>query len=299
MKKEVQIGLVGIIAILMLIFGMNYLKGVNMFKPSSYYYVEFTDINGLATSSPVFASGYKVGLVRDIQYNHANPGHVVVAVELDKGMRIPTGSSGELVTEMLGTVKMNLKLQLNSTDYCQPGDTLPGTVNNGLMGVAEGMMPKVEQLMPKMDSILHSLNQLLANPALAATLENTERLTSNLDITTRQLNKLMQNELPQITGRLITITDNFSVISENLKGIDYADTFSKIDSTLYNVQVLTQKLNSKDNTVGLLFNDPTLYNNLSATTAHAASLLEDLKAHPKRYVHFSLFGKKDKTDKAK
>ncbi|MBQ8770533.1 MAG: MCE family protein [Bacteroides sp.] len=297
MKKEVKIGIIGIAALAMLFFGINYLKGVRMFHASSYYYVEYTDINGLATSSPVFASGYKVGLVREIQYNHANPGHVVVEVELDKGMQIPKGSTGELVTEMLGTVKMNLKLNLQSKEYCQPGDTLPGIVNNGLMGVAEGIMPKVEQLMPKMDSILNSLNQLLANPALRGTLENTERLTANLDVTTRQLNKLMQNDLPQITGRMITIADNFSTISESLKGINYAETFQKIDSTLQNVQLLTSKLNSKDNTVGLLFNDPTLYNNLSATTANAASLLEDLQAHPKRYVHFSLFGRKDKATK--
>ena len=297
MKKEVKIGIIGIAALAMLFFGINYLKGVRMFHASSYYYVEYTDIDGLATSSPVFASGYKVGLVREIQYNHANPGHVVVEVELDKGMQIPKGSTGELVTEMLGTVKMNLKLNLQSKEYCQPGDTLPGIVNNGLMGVAEGIMPKVEQLMPKMDSILNSLNQLLANPALRGTLENTERLTANLDVTTRQLNKLMQNDLPQITGRMITIADNFSTISESLKGIDYAETFQKIDSTLQNVQLLTSKLNSKDNTVGLLFNDPTLYNNLSATTANAASLLEDLQAHPKRYVHFSLFGRKDKATK--
>ena len=297
MKKEVKIGIIGIAALAMLFFGINYLKGVRMFHASSYYYVEYTDINGLATSSPVFASGYKVGLVREIQYNHANPGHVVVEVELDKGMQIPKGSTGELVTEMLGTVKMNLKLNLQSKEYCQPGDTLPGIVNNGLMGVAEGIMPKVEQLMPKMDSILNSLNQLLANPALRGTLENTERLTANLDVTTRQLNKLMQNDLPQITGRMITIANNFSTISESLKGIDYAETFQKIDSTLQNVQLLTSKLNSKDNTVGLLFNDPTLYNNLSATTANAASLLEDLQAHPKRYVHFSLFGRKDKATK--
>lgn len=297
MKKEVKIGIIGIAALAMLFFGINYLKGVRMFHASSYYYVEYTDINGLATSSPVFASGYKVGLVREIQYNHANPGHVVVEVELDKGMQIPKGSTGELVTEMLGTVKMNLKLNLQSKEYCQPGDTLPGIVNNGLMGVAEGIMPKVEQLMPKMDSILNSLNQLLSNPALRGTLENTERLTANLDVTTRQLNKLMQNDLPQITGRMITIADNFSTISESLKGIDYAETFQKIDSTLQNVQLLTSKLNSKDNTVGLLFNDPTLYNNLSATTANAASLLEDLQAHPKRYVHFSLFGRKDKATK--
>ena len=297
MKKEVKIGLIGIVAIALLIFGINYLKGVRMFQGSSYYYVDYTDINGLAISRPVYASGYKIGLVRDIQYNHANPGHVTVEVELDENMQIPEGSIGELVTDMLGTVKMNLKLNLQCKEYCQPGDTLPGIVNNGLMSVAEGIMPKVEQLVPKMDSILHSLNQLLANPALTATIENTERLTANLDVTARQLNLLMKNDLPQLTGRMVTIADNFTTISENLKTIDYAETFQKIDSTLQSVQLLTSKLNSKDNTVGLLFNDATLYNNLSSTTANAASLLEDLQAHPKRYVHFSLFGRKDKSEK--
>ena len=253
MKKEVKIGIIGIAALALLTFGINYLKGVRLFHASSYYYVDYTDINGLSISSPVFASGYKIGLVRDIQYNHAKPGHVTVEVELDEDMRIPKGSKGELVTEMLGTVKMNLKLNLQSKEYCQPGDTLPGLVNNGLMGVAEGIMPKVEQLMPKMDSILHSLNQLLANPALTATLENTEKLTANLDITTRQLNSLMRNDLPQLTGRMITIADNVTTISENLKSIDYARTFQKIDSTLYNVHLLTNKLNSKDNKLIKLF----------------------------------------------
>lgn len=76
--------------------------------------------------------------------------------------------------------------------------------------------------------------------------------------------------------------------------MDYSAIFQKVDATLANVKMITEKLNSKDNTIGLLFNDPALYNNLNATTENAASLLEDLKAHPKRYVHFSLFGKKDK-----
>lgn len=88
--------------------------------------------------------------------------------------------------------------------------------------------------------------------------------------------------------------DNFVAISGNLKEVDYSAIFQKVDATLANVKMITEKLNSKDNTIGLLFNDPALYNNLNATTENAASLLEDLKAHPKRYVHFSLFGKKDK-----
>ena len=104
----------------------------------------------------------------------------------------------------------------------------------------------------------------------------------------------MSKDIPQLTGKLNTIGDNFVAISGNLKEVDYSAIFQKVDATLANVKMITEKLNSKDNTIGLLFNDPTLYNNLNATTENAASLLEDLKEHPKRYVHFSLFGKKDK-----
>ncbi len=295
MRKEVKIGLIGIAALAMLVFGINYLKGIKMFQAANYYYVEYTNINGLATSSPVFANGFKVGIVRNISYNYAKPGHVTVEVEVDKEMRIPKGSSSELVTEMLGTVKMNLKLNHSATEYLLPGDTLTGVANNGLMGVAEEkLVPQMEQMLPKMDSILSSLNKLLADPALAGTIRNAERLTANLEVTTRQLNGLMQKDLPEITGNLKTIASNFSTISTNLADIDYASVMNQVNATLNNVQLLTDKLNRKDNTVGLLFNDPTLYQNLSATTANAASLLEDLKAHPKRYVHFSLFGKKDK-----
>jgi phospholipid/cholesterol/gamma-HCH transport system substrate-binding protein len=294
MRKEIKIGLMGIVAIGLFIFGLNYLRGISMLESSRSYYVNFTNINGLPTSSPVFANGYKIGIVRDIQYNYKELGSVTVKIELDEEMRIPMGSKGELVTEMLGTVKMNLILNLESQSYLQPGDTLDGFANNGLMGVAETMVPKVEQLLPKMDSILSSLNKLLADPALTQTLHNAEQITANLNVTTHELNKLMKNELPTITGNLTSISENINTITTNLKEVDYASTMKRIDSTLANIQTLTNKLNSKDNTIGLLFNDPTLYQNLSATTANASSLLEDLKAHPKRYVHFSIFGKKDK-----
>lgn len=295
MRKEVKIGLAGIGALLVLFFGINYLKGVNMLKPESYYYVEFTDINGLANSSPVFANGLKVGLVRDIQYNYLKPGHVVVGIDMDEKMRIPKGSYADLVTEMLGTVKINLVLDFNSTTYYAAGDTIQGRANPGIMGVAEKeLLPKVEQMMPKLDSILSSLNQLLADPALKNTLHNAEQLTASLNATSKQLNTLMSKDVPALTGNITTITEDLKQISGNLKNIDYASTFIKVDSTLQNVRLLTDKLNRKDNSLGLLLNDSSLYNNLSATAGNAASLLEDLQAHPKRYVHFSLFGKKDK-----
>ena len=292
--KEVKIGIASIIALGVVVYGINYLKGIRMFKPSSYFYFKYEDVNALAKSSPVFADGFRVGIVSDISYDYNQRGKVVVEVELDKDMRIPKGSTGELVTEMMGGVRMNILLANNPRESYSIGDTIPGTLNNGIMAGAAELMPQIEKMLPKLDSILISLNTILSNPDIPATLKSVRNSTANLEAASGQMRKLMNKDIPQLTGKLNTISDNFVVISSNLKEIDYAATFNKIDSTIHNVQLITQKLNSKDNSIGLLLNDPALYNNLNTTSANAASLLEDLKANPKRYVHFSIFGRKQK-----
>ena len=292
--KEVRIGIAGIIALCILVYGINYLKGINMFKPSSYFYVKFQNVNGLAKSSPVFADGVRVGIVRDIYYDYNQAENVIVEVELDTELRIPKGSSAELVSELMGGVRMNILLANNPREKYAVGDTIPGKLNNGMMESVAALMPQIEQMLPKLDSIMISLNNILNNQSIPATLHSVEKTAANLEVESGQLKVLMGRDIPQLTGKLNTIGDNFITISGNLKEIDYAATFKEIEQTLANVKMVTEKLNSKDNTVGLLLNDPQFYNNLNATTANAASLLEDLKEHPKRYVHFSLFGKKDK-----
>ena len=265
-----------------------------MFKPSSYFYVKFHNVNGLAKSSPVFADGVRVGIVRDIYYDYSQPENVIVEVELDTELRIPKGSSAELVTELMGGVRMNILLANNPREKYAVGDTIPGSLSNGMMESAAALIPQIEKMLPKLDSIMTSLNTILSDQSIPATLHSVEKMTANLEEASGQFKVLMKRDIPQLTGKLNTLGDNFIAISSNLKEIDYANTFKEIEQTLNNVKIITNKLNSKDNTVGLLLNDPQLYNNLNATTANAASLLEDLKEHPKRYVHFSLFGKKDK-----
>ena len=294
LTKEVKIGMAGIVALCVLIYGINYLKGIHLFKPTSYFYVQFQDINGLTKSSPVFADGFRVGIVRALHYDYPRPGNVLAEIEVEPDLRIPKGSTAELVAEMLGGVKMTLLLANNPRERYQVGDTIPGRLNSGMMDQAAKMLPQLEKMMPKLDSILTSLNTLLADPALAATLHNVEDLTASMAGTSRQLQSLMKNDIPQLTAKLNHIGENVEAMTDNLKQIDYAAAMQKVDATLANVRSLTDKLNQPDNTVGLLLNDPALYQNLNATTANAAALLEDLKAHPKRYVHFSLFGKKDK-----
>lgn len=294
LTKEVKIGIASIVAISVLIYGINYLKGIHMFQPSNYFYAHFQNVNGLTKSSPVFADGVRVGIVRNIGYDYTSPGNITVEVELDTELRIPKGSSAELISELMGGVRMNILLANNPREKYNVGDTIPGVFNNGMMESASELMPQIKEMLPKMDSILTSLNTILKSQSIPSSLQSIETTTANLAVTSHQLKNLMSKDIPQLTSKLNKIGDNFVEISNDLNKINYSATFNKIDSTINNVKIITDKLQRKDNTVGLLLNSPDLYNNLNTTATHASALLEDLKSNPKRYVHFSLFGKKDK-----
>lgn len=180
----------------------------------------------------------------------------------------------------------------------QVGDTIPGVVNGGVMDVlAKDFIPAFESMMPKLDSILASLNTLLADGRFDKTLTSVQNTASNLEKTTASLNRMMNSDVPEAIGKLNKIEDNVLVITDNLAGIDFRKTMDEVDKTISNVNEFTAKLNSTDNTIGLLLNDKSLYNNLNSTAENASNLLLDLKENPKRYVHFSVFGKKDSKPK--
>ena len=171
--------------------------------------------------------------MRDIYYDYAKPGNVIVEVELDTELRIPKGSSAELISELMGGVRMNILLANNPREKYAVGDTIPGTLNNGMMESAAKLIPKVEEMLPKLDSILISLNNILGDKSIPATLHSIEKTTANLAVVSSQVKGLMSNDIPQLTSKLNTIGDNFVVISGNLKEVDYAATFKKIDENTY------------------------------------------------------------------
>ena len=300
LTKEVKIALVAIAGVVILFFGMNFLKGLNLFSSTNDYYIEFDDISGLSTSSPIYADGYKVGTVKSVIYDYSNEHPIRVVVGLDNQIRIPKGSSAEIESDLMGNVKVNLLLATNPRERVMPGETISGVMQNGAMGKVAAMVPTIEKMLPKLDSILGSLNTLLADPALAQSLHNVQTITSNLTTSTVELNTLMRTlnkNVPTMMAKANTVLDNTTMLTNNLAALDLASTKQQIDQTLSNVNDVTAKLNSKDGTVGLLLNDPGLYNRLNATVTHADSLMIDLKQHPKRYVHFSVFGRKDKNNK--
>lgn len=293
-SKEVKIGLTGIVALLVLFLGINFLKGVNLFKASNNYYISFSDIKGLAQSSPVYANGYSVGIVHNIIYDYKHPNKVLVEISVNDNLRIPFGSTAQLDAEILGGCTLKLLLAENSTGTYTPGDTIPGSDVKGMMDKAGDMMPQVEQVIARVDSLLFALNRLAADPNLPLILQNAEQMTSQLNAASAQLNTLLKKDVPQLTSKFNVVGDNVVRLTDHLNQIDLQQTVSHLNNTIANLERMSARLNSNDNTVGLLLNDPALYNNLNQTVNSANSLLQDLQQHPKRYVHFSVFGRKDK-----
>lgn len=297
LTKEIKIALVAIVGILVMYFGINFLKGMNLFSTNNAYYMTFDDIQGLGASTPIYADGYKVGTVDGLEYDYKENGPIKVKVDINKDLRIPQGSKAEIVKDLMGNLQVNLLLANNPRERVEPGDVIPGAVNGGMMDKAANLIPVVEKMLPKLDSILTSVNALLADPALAASLHNVETITSNLTVSTRELNTLMaglNKQVPGMIGKANGVLDNTNRLTANLASLDVQGTLNKVNQTLESAHQFTEKLNSNQGSLGLLMNDTKLYDNLTSTMGHADSLVIDLKAHPKRYVHFSVFGRKDK-----
>lgn len=297
LTKEIKIALVAIVGFLILYFGINFLKGMNLFSTNNTYFITFDDIQGLGASTPIYADGYKVGTVDGLEYDYKENGPIKVKVDIIKDLRIPQGSKAEIVKDLMGNLQVNLLLANNPRERVEPGGIIPGAVNGGMMDKAASLVPVVEKMLPKLDSILTSVNALLADPALAASLHNVETITSNLTVSTRELNTLMaglNKQVPGMIGKANGVLDNTNRLTANLASLDVQGTLNKVNQTLESAHQFTEKLNSNQGSLGLLMNDTKLYDNLTSTMGHADSLVIDLKAHPKRYVHFSVFGRKDK-----
>lgn len=297
LTKEIKIALVAVVGILIMYFGINFLKGINLFSTNNAYYMTFDDIQGLGASTPIYADGYKVGTVDKVDYDYSGNGPIKVKADINKDLRIPAGSMAEIEKDIMGNLQVNLLLANNPRERIEPGSVIPGTVNAGMIGKAAQLVPVVEKMLPKLDSILTNVNALLADPAIAASLHHVETITNNLTVSTRELNTLMAGLNKQVPGMIRKangVLDNTNRLTANLADLDVQGTLNRVNATLEGAQKFTDQLNSGKGSLGLLMNDTKLYDNMTSTMSHADSLVIDLKAHPKRYVHFSIFGRKDK-----
>jgi phospholipid/cholesterol/gamma-HCH transport system substrate-binding protein len=289
-SKELIIGLVTVISLVVLYIGVNYLKGINVFKPSNHYYVRMPKVNELQQSSPVYVDGFKIGVVNAIDFRFDNKDFITVQISLDKQMRIETGSYFELKSGLTSGAYLNLHLNKYVGTYCVIGDTLEGLALPGVMDkISETFIPQIENILPRLDSILLGIQTLVNHPALVQSLEHLSASTASLNKSSQQLNHILSGDIRPMLANLNLVTSDLAVFSGKVKQMDLDLTMNKVNSALENINQLSKQLNNKNNSLGLLLNDRSLYNHLDSTAINASLLLLDLKQNPKRYVHFSIF----------
>ena len=219
MKKfftpQVRIAIVAILAIVVLFFGIQFLRGIPLFSNDAHYKIKFNDITGLSTSTPVYARGFKVGIVRNIDYDYDKLGEsITVDVDVEKTLRIPEGTTAEIVSDIMGNVKVVLQFG-KSTKFLEPNGWIDGVINDGTLGDLKSMVPSIQKMLPKLDSILGSVNTLLADPALQSSVHNVDKITANLTTSTRELNTL----LAQVNGSLPVMTAKAGRVMDNANGM--------------------------------------------------------------------------------
>jgi len=311
--RHTKLGILITVSVVIFLWGMNYLKGIDFFKKNTTYYVLYSRIDGLVKSSAVTINGYQVGQVRDIGFSNKNDGSLLVSFILEGDFLLPKGSVARIVSsDIMGT--RSIKLEINpSNDYYGNHDTIPGSIEGDLKEqVSMQVLPlknKAEQLLLSLDSAITVVTYIFNKEArenLAESFEHINQTIMNIKETSGMLNELMQSQyvniqgtianLKQITDTLNSSSGSFSNIVENVSGISDSIASMNIRQVLLDVSQATeglhsiiQKVNNSEGTAGLLINDEELYRNLARLGVSLDGLVNDLRNNPKRYVHFSAF----------
>lgn len=289
-KKEVQIGLLAILAIALAYVGINFLKGIEIFKKSTTYYAHFDNLSSVTVATPVLVSGFKVGTVRSVSFDYARGYGATVELSLDPHVRITPESQVRIKVNPLSGSELVLRIEPHGARFLAEGDTIPSISPEGdLLSVAtDKILPAVANMMPTITATLERLNALMNDKNIDSTLlglnlasQQLHSMVAGLNQTTRRLDPVISN-----VGQ---VTSNLATFSGQLSSMHLDSLMQSLQSTTAQLQQVSMQLRSKDNTAGLLLNDPALYLRLDSLVRSADVLMRDLKENPKRYVRLSIF----------
>ena len=293
--REILIGLILFFGIAVLFVGIDYLKGINVFKSTNVYNVTFTDVSGLTVASPVTLNGMKIGQVTGIEYDYDNPGHVNVAVDLDRSIKITKGSKFYLTTSILGTAQLIIDMAAGN-EYYTNDDIIEGQQKSDLMAdISTQVLPEIVKMLPKLTSIVAHIDSLSSNPALMNSINRLDAISKNIELLSARLAETSKDIPPvvdnvtELTGNLSAISTDLKEISSELKNLPLTETMNNIEKTSNNLADITSKVNGKDSSLGMLLNDKGLYNHIDSTVISLDSIIVDLRKNPKKYVNFKLF----------
>ena len=296
--REIKVGVLALVCMFLLIFGFNYLKGVNIFSSVLDYHGRYVELKGLTEQAPVYVRGYKVGQVNQIRYDFTKDSAFVVDVSINKDIDLPLGTRMVLVSDgLLGGMAIELRIPTAEvgTDRYKRGDFIPTMIVPGLIeSIEAGVLNNIDATIVEARVLVENLNRQLSDDHLQHALANIDNISEDLAGSSKELKKIMTTKVPGIVEGVDTVVDNVRVITDDIRRADLNATVARADAAIDQVYNLIADVRSDKGTLGMLINDKTLYNNINTTVVSADSLLVDLKAHPKRYVHFSVFGKKEK-----
>ena len=305
--REIKVGVLATVCLFLLFFGFNFLKGVNIFSPTNAYHGVFYNLHGLEEQAAVYIRGHKVGQVDKLHYDFTRDSAFTVDISIRKDIALPQGTQMALISDgLLGGMAIELQLPeagledervrgLEDAEVIKKGTFLPTTYVPGLMESLQGeLLAKVAVAVDEIDSLVAQLNGQLEGDHIKATLTNVDRVSGDLTSVSTNLKKMMNTQVPTIVNNADTAIANLNVIVADIKQADLKGTVARVDKAVDGVNGLITDVRSQEGTLGQLLYNKSLYNHIDATVISADSLLTDLKAHPKRYVHFSVFGKKDK-----
>lgn len=287
-SRELKVGVLAIVCLGILYFGFNFLKGINIFSPTKVYVGTFDRVNGLTAQAPVYIKGYKVGLVESIQYDFKQSPAFTVAVSIDKAIELPRGTEMALVADGLlggGAIELQLPALMNRAMPYQNGDTLPTLIVPGLIdNLQTGLLAQLDSILTEANNLLASLNNEMEQGSLHATLQNVERITNDLTVSSKDIRKLTHNQLPAIMDKVDTTIVGLQDIVADVQAADIQSTISTLDSTIH---VLNAALQSENGTLGLLLNDTELHDNLNTTlknlntaVMNVDTIIMSIKARP-------------------
>ena len=301
--KEVGIGILVILGTLMSVFSYNYLKGINLFEKTRTFKVVYTKVDGLSPSNPVTLNGYKIGKVQRINFNSNDTKELIVDIVIENDVKFSKTSKAELYeTGLIGGKAIAIIPDYDNNAVAESGDYLIGSVKPGLTDLVNQIMPQIqlqlEAVMKKAGVVLSNINTLFdeeTKESLKSSIDEFASLTNSLSETSGNINDFIKDNSPNLT----TTIDNLNATSLKMKDmsnsmseVDLNLILTNLDSTISNLNNITNKLNQGEGTIGKLIYDDGLFKNLDNATKNLEELIEDIKLNPKRYVHFSIFGKK-------
>lgn len=301
-KKEISIGLSVIVAIVIIIFGIEFLKGINLFRPANFYLAFYDNVDGLDISAPVKVNGYKVGQVREINFNYEKPGKTEVVLALNNHLKIPVDSKAIIKSSLMGEAYIEINVGA-SKEMIPIGGDIPTHQGGGLLdGLSETLMPKITNTLTVVDSLVSNLNLIVSDPAIARSVGNLEGISNNILTASKGLDVLMNRQMPGIMNntsgiisdfsrvmyRVDTISGNLVLLTKELNSMPIAQTVEGLNATVSNLENFSSQLKNQNSTLGKLMNDPELYNRINNVAASVDSLIVDIKRNPKRYISIKL-----------